>query len=244
MRCPGSDTRNWKPGDIFEVPCPVCDQPVEFFRDDVRRRCPACNYQFRNPRLNLSCAQWCPQAKQCLNASRIEQGGGHEQNLLVNRLIEAMKKYNGSDLRRIAHALKVFEYASEILQTEGGDPQVVFAAAILHDIGIHESERKYKSTAGKYQEIEGPPIARKILEEVGLPAGVIDHICKIIANHHSAKDIETLEFRIIWDADWLVNIPDEHPGLGPDELQKLIEIIFKTSTGEAKAKEIYLPGGK
>ena len=24
MRCPGQDTRFWKPGDIFEAPCPKC----------------------------------------------------------------------------------------------------------------------------------------------------------------------------------------------------------------------------
>ena len=41
---------------------------------------------------------------------------------------------------------------------------MVRAAAILHDIGIHEAERKHGSSSGRLQELEGPPIARAILE--------------------------------------------------------------------------------
>lgn len=37
------------------------------------------------------------------------------------------------------------------------------SAALLHDIGIKESERKYHSSAGHYQEIEGPAIAKCLL---------------------------------------------------------------------------------
>ena len=97
----------------------------------------------------------------------------------------------------------------QIQATEGGDAQVVEAAAALHDIGIHEAERKYGSAAGNYLEIEGPPIAREILVDFDLPTEKVDHICEIIANHHSAKNIDTTEFRCIWDADWLVNLPNE-----------------------------------
>ena len=45
---------------------------------------------------------------------------------------------------------------------------VVRAAAVLHDIGIREAERKHGSSAGKYQEVEGPPIARRILEKLSV----------------------------------------------------------------------------
>ena len=43
---------------------------------------------------------------------------------------------------------------------------MVISAAILHDIGIHKAEEKYKSSAGNYQEIEGPPIAKAIMEKL------------------------------------------------------------------------------
>lgn len=65
MRCPGQDMLYWKPEDIFETPCPVCDYSVEFFKDDVTRKCPNCGYKFKNPRLDLGCAEWCPYADKC-----------------------------------------------------------------------------------------------------------------------------------------------------------------------------------
>ncbi len=63
--CPGQNTAHWKPGDIFEVPCVACGTPVEFFKDDSSRKCSGCGLRFRNPRLDVGCAQWCPYAEQC-----------------------------------------------------------------------------------------------------------------------------------------------------------------------------------
>jgi hypothetical protein len=151
-----------------------------------------------------------------------------------------MKRVFGRDERRIEHALAVLGYAERIQAVEGGDPFVIKAAAILHDIGILEAERKYGSSAGKYQETEGPPIAEEILKKLDIPAKIIDHICRIIANHHSAKDIDTTEFRIIWDADWLVNIPADFPDASEEKLQKIANKVFRTRQGQKIAKELFL----
>lgn len=64
----------------------------------------------------------------------------------------------------------------------------------------------------------------------------IDHICLIIANHHSARDIDTPEFRIVWDADWLVNIPEEFPDHSPKRMADLIDRVFKTNVGREIAR--------
>lgn len=157
-----------------------------------------------------------------------------------DELIDEMKNVFGDDQKRINHALAVLNYAEQIQAVEGGDPVVIKAAAILHDIGIHQAERKYGSAAGNYQEIEGPSIAENILAKYDLDGKTIDHICRIIANHHSAKNIDTTEFRIIWDADWLVNISDELSGKSRDELAKLINRIFKTKTGHQIAVELFV----
>ncbi len=156
------------------------------------------------------------------------------------RLIEAMKAVFGSDERRIRHALAVLGYAETLLKSEPGDELTVVAAAILHDIGIHEAERKYNSSAGHYQEIEGPPIARAILERLGLDPERTDHVCKIISLHHHVKGLDTPEFRVLWDADWLVNIPDEYPGWEPERLRPMIEKVYKTPSGRRLAEELYL----
>ncbi len=157
----------------------------------------------------------------------------------TEQIVAAMERQFGDDRRRIAHAHSVLGWAERILAAEGGDAEVVVAAALLHDIGIQEAERKHGSSAGHYQEIEGPPIARGLLEELGVPEPTIEHVCRIVANHHSAKDIDTPEFRIIWDADWLVNLPDEFPDRSREERATLVGRIFKTEMGKRLAMETF-----
>ena len=151
-----------------------------------------------------------------------------------------MQEYFGDDTRRVNHALAVLDYARQIRQSEPGGKLVVECAATLHDIGIHEAERKYQSSAGNYQELEGPGVARPILEQHGLAEDNIEHICKIIANHHCARDIDTPEFRIIWDADWLVNIPDEFDLDDQGKIAGIINKVLKTETGAKLARVKFL----
>ena len=166
--------------------------------------------------------------------------GKSELTLLRNRLVDVMKKEFGNDQKRVNHSLLVLEHAEEILRQEGGDPGVVIAAALLHDIGIQEAERKYGSSAGRYQEIEGSPIARRIMMAIGLDAATVDHVCRIVGSHHSACSINSLEFRILWDADWLVNIVDEFAGAEKNWLKRMIDKIFKTKAGKRRAYELFI----
>jgi len=161
---------------------------------------------------------------------------------VYEQLMTEMQQYFGDDRARIEHAMRVLDFAEQILKSEAASELVVRAAAILHDIGIPEAERTYGSAAGKYQEELGPPIAEGILRDVGLDEETVTHVCRIIANHHSARDIDTPEFHIIWDADWLVNMPGTHPDLSSQKRSGLIDRIFKTETGRRIAREQFLPG--
>ena len=156
---------------------------------------------------------------------------------LKNRLIAEMKRYFGEDERRISHALRVTAFAEEILREEDGDEDVAIAAAIFHDIGIPEAERKYNSSAARYQEIEGPPVARGILEKQGLEEAFIEEVCEIVGNHHSPKNVDTDNFRIVYDADWLVNLNDEYGHKGKEELARMIDRVFLTPAGKKIAKK-------
>lgn len=64
--CPGQDTRFWTSANIIEHPCAHCGKAVEFFKDDLRRRCPHCGEFTVNPHNDLACAAWCEHAKECL----------------------------------------------------------------------------------------------------------------------------------------------------------------------------------
>ena len=235
VRCPGQDQRFWKPEDIFEVQCPGCGGTVEFFKDEPKLKCRKCKQMVVNPKIDLGCAEWCQYAEQCLGVSIVKN-----LRVMRNKLIEEMKNVFGDDRKLIEHALAVLDYAEQIQNVEGGDPLIVRAAAILHDIGIHEAERKYGSSAGKYQEIEGPPIAKEILKRYDISAEAIEHICRIIANHHSAKDIDTIEFRIVWDTDQLVNLLTDSSQPANEKLQEIIDKTFKTDEGRRIAAELFV----
>ncbi len=161
-------------------------------------------------------------------------------NMDKEKLISAMKNHFGDDEKRIKHALRVLANAERILEKENGNPNVVIPSAILHDIGIHEAEKKYNSNAGKYQEIEGPPIARRILNELGVEAKIIDEVCEIIAHHHSPGKVNTVNFKILYDADWLVNLPDEYDVSDQKKIERAVERLFLTETGKSIARAEFL----
>ncbi|MBI2287624.1 MAG: HD domain-containing protein [Chloroflexi bacterium] len=155
-------------------------------------------------------------------------------------LLRAMEAYFKGDTNRIDHAHKVTGYAEELLVQEGGDYPIVIGAAVLHDIGIHQAEKKYGSTSGHYQEREGPPIARRILRKLGFAEQQTEEICQIIAHHHSPGKINTPNFRILYDADWLVNLRDEYDIRDSSKLSSIIDKVFLTQSGKALAHDIYL----
>ena len=238
FRCPGQDMRRWTPDDVFDVRCPHCGRPMEFFKDEPVLTCRSCHEDVRNPRVDLGCAKWCRFAAQCLGQMPdVPDAVGS----LCERLIGRMRAVFGTDKRRISHALRVLKYAETIMASERGvSGLVVRAAAILHDIGIHEAEKKHGSPAAKYREIEGPPIAREVLESMDIEPEIADHVCRIIANHHSARDIDTPEFRIVRDADRLANIPEEFDTSDEGRMSELIEKIFRTKRGKIIAEGLFL----
>ena len=187
MKCPGQDTRYWKPGAIFEATCSKCGHGVEFFKDDTTRRCKNCGHKFLNPQMDFGCASYCQYAEQCLGDLPPELLG-QKEDLLKDRVAIEMKRYFGRDFKRIGHAANVTRYAEQIVREEKGNPAVVLCASYLHDIGIHEAERKYNSTAPRYHQKEGLPIAREILARLGAREELIDEVCDIIAHHHHPEE--------------------------------------------------------
>jgi uncharacterized protein len=149
------------------------------------------------------------------------------------QLICAAAEYDRGDARRIHHFLKVHDFAMTIAAMEQVDAATCFTletAAILHDIGIHEAERKYGNSHGHYQEIEGPNVARAILKSVGgYSEEVTDRVCWLIAHHHHYNNIEGLDYQILVEADFLVNIMED--GMSADAIANVRQRVFKTPAG-------------
>lgn len=241
MKCPGQDSRYWKPGAIFDARCPQCGSEVEFFKDDAMRRCKNCGHRFLNPGMDFGCASYCKYAEQCIGNLPPELIS-QKEDLFKDRVAIEMKRYFGQDFKRIGHATRIARYAERIGKAEQASLAVVLTAAYLHDIGIKEAERKYQSTAARYQEEEGPPIAKEILKGLGANEELVQEVCDIIGHHHHPRDEETINFRSVFDADLIANLEEgqKKAPLEPGKLDQMIDRAFLTESGRSLAREVLL----
>lgn len=240
MKCPGQDSRYWQSNAIFETTCTKCGAAVEFFKDDTTRKCDHCGHRMMNPKMDFGCASYCEYAEQCLGTLPPELVA-RKEDLLKDRVAVEMKRYFKSDFKRIGHAMRVARHAETLGRAEGGNLSVILCAAYLHDIGIHEAERKYQSTAAKYQEAEGPAIARRILTQLGAGDELITEVEDIVGHHHHPRDTETTNFKVLYDADLITNLEEKHKEspIGAERLGSIIEKSFLTQSGRTRAAEVF-----
>jgi uncharacterized protein len=159
-------------------------------------------------------------------------------------LLRAMISYDKGDPKRIHHFLKVYEFARLICDGEKVDTltqQIAETAAIVHDIGIHMCEQKYSSSSGKYQEIEGPEEARKMLSGLYYADNIIERVCYLVGHHHTYTNIEGTDYRILVEADFLVNLYEDFPD--PEKQHETAEAAYKnifcTETAKQLCKDLY-----
>jgi uncharacterized protein len=165
-------------------------------------------------------------------------------NRKLTEVIQAAVEIDAGDPKRIQHFLKVQSFADYISSRENLPAETSFlleVSAILHDIGIHACEEKYHSTAGHYQEIEGPPIARQILDDIGgFTEAQIERVLFLIGHHHTydSKQIDGLDYQILIEADFLVNLYEDH---APESaVMSARDKIFKTNTGLSLIEQMFL----
>jgi len=239
MQCPGQDSRYWSGEDVFEADCPNCGHSVEFFKDDSQQKCRKCGHRMLNPKMDFGCASYCPHAEQCLGSMPPELVAG-QGDLFKDRITIAMRKYFSDDARRIRHALDVTGHAEAIgKEQEDGDMMIIMAAALLHDIGIKNAEKKYNSSSARYQHIEGPPVAEEILTGLKAPQELIEEVCDIIGHHHSPRDEETTNFKVLYDADLIVNMAElyQKKPHTKEQLDKIVSSSFLTKAGAQEGRK-------
>lgn len=234
MRCPGQDRRYWKEDAAYEVPCPKCGFAVEIFKDESRGRCSSCGHRFLNPGVDFGCAKWCSLAEECLGLAPDREApsrGG--EGALAAQLIQAIEEEFSEDQARIAHALRAFQYAKELVRTEGGNPRVVLAAVLLLETELH-------GPAGKRNgETPGPARAKQILQRIGLGEDTTERVCRIIRSCRTGRDVEEVEFRIVSDSHSLAKLAADKPGGDLDRLQDIIQNRLRTEAGKEKARRMF-----
>lgn len=162
---------------------------------------------------------------------------------MIAEVLKDMIEYFGNDVRRINHAIKVYTIAKNMGEMEKVAEEnllIIEIASILHDIGIKISEEKYNSSIGKYQEIEGPLVAKNILKKYNLKDETLERILFLIGNHHSYSKIDNIDFQILIEADFLINIYEDK--LLKENVMSIKEKYFKTKTGKSYIENMYLDG--
>lgn len=157
---------------------------------------------------------------------------------LMERALTAMITYETGCPKRIQHLIKVYTLSKLIALGEGLDPETRFtleAAAIVHDIGIRKAEEVYGRCTWKDQEELGPVEANKLLTELGFPRSVTERVCWLVGHHHTYTDIQGLDYQILVEADFLVNLYEKAE---PPEVQRSVyQTIFRTETGRRLCRE-------
>ena len=164
-----------------------------------------------------------------------------KNNDILNKLHTAMIELYRGDAKRIQHFCKVHSYARLIAKMEQVDEKTLFiieTAALTHDIGIHICEEKYGECGGRLQEKEGPPLAEKLLKKLGFETEISERVQYLIAHHHTYNNIDGIDYQILVEADFLVNMYEDN--LSKDAVLKAFDNIFKTESGKQLCKDMYM----
>lgn len=159
--------------------------------------------------------------------------------IIASVAAEMMEKNKG-DYKRIEHSMKVFSYAQTLGKLEGlstEQQQVIEITALLHDIGIHVSEQKYKSSAAHYQELEGPAVAEEILKNLSVPDKIIERVCFIISRHHTYSAIDGPDFQLLVESDFLVNAIEDM--MSEKQIVSFAKNVFKSESGKYFLKLLF-----
>ncbi len=152
---------------------------------------------------------------------------------IINVIFMRAVQYDSDNPLRIQHFTKVHDFSRQIAIAENISPQslkILEITAILHDVGIRASLEKYGDDDGKHQEELGPDIARRLLKDRELTAEEIDRICYLIGHHHTYTGIDGLDYQILVEADFLVNIYESH--YNRESIQHVYDTVFQTKTGK------------
>lgn len=158
----------------------------------------------------------------------------------LDRLMTAMIEYYNGDPKRIQHFIKVHSLCRMIGIGEKLDDVTQFtleAAGLVHDIGIRAAEKKYGYSNGKLQETEGPQPAEDMLYRLGFSPEIRKRVCWLVAHHHTYDKVEGMDYRILLEADFLVNLYEEHAQT--PAILAAYDNIFRTETGKYICKTMF-----
>ena len=115
--------------------------------------------------------------------------------------------------------------------------EILELAAVMHDIACPLCREKYRSTDGKNQEQESPPLVATFFADFPLAAADTARISWLVAHHHTYSPVDGLTHQILLEADYLVNAGES--GYPQTAILEARNKIFHTSAGIRLLDSIY-----
>ena len=77
-----------------------------------------------------------------------------------------------------------------------------------------------------------------MLNELNISQEIINRVCFLIGHHHSYSQIDGIDYQILVEADFLVNIYEDN--MNESQIKSIRNKIFKTKSGISIIDSMYL----
>jgi putative nucleotidyltransferase with HDIG domain len=108
-----------------------------------------------------------------------------------------LDRYLSNSEYRWKHTLRVAQFGKLIAENEGANIEIIVTACLLHDIAWFDTNADNNRDHGRL----GAEKARSLLGNLGFKQEQIANICYAVASHVDDDNPNTLEARILSDAD-------------------------------------------
>lgn len=167
----------------------------------------------------------------------------------ISEAIEKMIVFYNGNLHDIDHFLKVWAFAKNIGEQEELDArtqETLELSAIVHDISCPLCREKYGNTNGKNQEKESAPLVEAFFADEPQDGADVARIAWLVSHHHTYSDIDGIDYRILLEADFLVNAGESH--YSETAIENARKQFFRTAAGirllDAMYRQNTLPSDK
>lgn len=75
------------------------------------------------------------------------------------------------------------------------------------------------------------------MSELKISETVKDRVCFLISRHHTYKDIDSIDWQILVEADFIVNLYEDNESV--DTINRVYENVFKTDSGKKLLSQVF-----
>lgn len=158
----------------------------------------------------------------------------------IDMLRNIMVEWEIGEPKRMQHFFKVHTFAKLIAQSENIKDDTLYTievAALVADVGVKLAKAQDFKAPIELQDKEGVVAAKKMLSGLGFSGEVIERVCFMIGNRRDLENIKGMDFRILLEAEYLVNLYEQLAK--KDTFVIANKKVFKTKTGTALFKKMY-----